>query len=149
VIGVFLFFVEVIILCWAKFWEMGQPLGQPGKLAALVSTIVFCPFLIAFLAFAVYFYSKLADHKYESTSLQIKELEQMLQSIESANKRPNYDLHDTQGTAQRTRQQRFASYPNQSAAFFIDISQSGPDKRKRQSVDCNYAYFNPAYLPVE
>ena len=128
---------------------MGQPLGQPGKLAALVSTIVFCPFLVAFIAFAVYFYSKLADHKYENSSLQIKELEQMLETIESADTLSKYEQIQVQ-VAQKTRQHRYASFPNQSGAFFIDISHKATKTTpRRPSTDLEYAYFNPAYLANE
>lgn len=77
VFGVFLFLIEVAILCWAKFWEMGQPQGQPGKRAALASTIILIPFLITFVVFAVHFYRVLTRYNYERSALQLREVENM------------------------------------------------------------------------
>lgn len=81
-IGVFLFLVEVIILVWVKFWEIGVPLGQPGKTAALVSTIAFLPFILMFFFFAFYFYRDFATNKYEKSTKQIKELESIIVRLE-------------------------------------------------------------------
>ncbi|XP_074595163.1 calcium release-activated calcium channel protein 1-like [Brevipalpus obovatus] len=75
VFGVFLFLVEIAILCWAKFWEMGQPRGMPGKRAALASTIILVPFLIIFVVFAAHFYRVLVKYNYERSASQIRELE--------------------------------------------------------------------------
>lgn len=131
---------------------MGQPHGEPGRMAAFVSTIVFIPFLFAFVAFVVYFYSKLADQKYESTSIQIRKLEKMRDAIESeAVEVPKYDLLEAH-VAQRTRQQRFASFPNQHSSGPIyqeEATKTCCTKQKRRSIDSSHAYYNPAYLSFE
>jgi len=56
VYGVFLFLIEIIILGWVKFWEIGFPQGIPGKKAAFASTLILLPFLGVFIWFIIYFY---------------------------------------------------------------------------------------------
>jgi hypothetical protein len=147
VIGVFLFFIEVIILCWVKFWEMGLPEGEPGKLAARVSTIVFCPFLVAFISFAIYFYSKLADHKYESSTLQIKELEQMLETIEETNNKMTTLSPIKIHVAEKKHSQRFACKPQKSGSFYINLSPRTKNNcyHKQASTSSNAGYQNSAF----
>ncbi|XP_015791124.1 calcium release-activated calcium channel protein 1 [Tetranychus urticae] len=77
VFGLFLFLIEVAILCWVKFWEMGQPNGEPGKRAALASTIILIPVLIIFVVFAAHFYRILTRYNYERSAIQVRELENM------------------------------------------------------------------------
>lgn len=61
---------------------MGQPLGKPGKQAALASTIVFIPFVLIFCFFAIYFYRDFAKNKLSKSTKQIKELETLIVRLE-------------------------------------------------------------------
>ncbi|XP_049838951.1 uncharacterized protein LOC126284221 [Schistocerca gregaria] len=77
VLGLFLFLVEVAILCWVKFWDYSFT-------AAWAATVIVVPVLIVFVAFAVHFYHKLVVHKCESSVADIQELEAMKQQLDSA-----------------------------------------------------------------
>lgn len=89
VFGVFLFLVECAILCWAKFWEMGQPNGEPGKRAAVAATIILIPFLIVFIVFAIHFYRTLVNFNYERSVSQIRELENIASGLNIEQGSPN------------------------------------------------------------
>lgn len=62
--------------------EIGVPQGEPGKKAALASTIAFLPFILMFFFFAFYFYRDFARNKYEKSTKQIKELESIIVRLE-------------------------------------------------------------------
>lgn len=89
VFGVFLFLIECAILCWVKFWEMGQPNGEPGKRAAVAATIILIPFLVVFVVFAIYFYRTLVKFNYERSVLQIRELENIASALNLDSTPPN------------------------------------------------------------
>ncbi|XP_046817234.1 calcium release-activated calcium channel protein 1-like isoform X2 [Vespa crabro] len=77
VLGLFLFLVEVAILCWVKFWDYSFT-------AATASTIIVIPVLIVFVAFAVHFYHSLVVYKCETSISDIKELESIKRNLDNA-----------------------------------------------------------------
>lgn len=76
VLGLFLFLVEVAILCWVKFWDYSFT-------AATASTIIVIPVLIVFIAFAVHFYHSLVVYKCESTATDMNELENIKRNLDN------------------------------------------------------------------
>ncbi|KAJ8679061.1 hypothetical protein QAD02_014848, partial [Eretmocerus hayati] len=77
VLGLFLFLVEVAILCWVKFWDYSFT-------AATASTVIVIPVLIVFIAFAVHFYHSLVVYKCETSNSDIKELENIKRNLDNA-----------------------------------------------------------------
>ncbi|XP_068086570.1 calcium release-activated calcium channel protein 1-like [Anabrus simplex] len=77
VLGLFLFLVEVAILCWVKFWDYSFT-------AAWAATIIVIPVLIVFVAFAVHFYHNLVVHKVEASGDDMRQLEDMKRRLDSA-----------------------------------------------------------------
>ncbi|XP_015178946.1 PREDICTED: protein orai-2-like [Polistes dominula] len=77
VLGLFLFLVEVAILCWVKFWDYSFT-------AATASTIIVIPVLIVFVAFAVHFYHSLVVYKCETSISDMKELESIKRNLDNA-----------------------------------------------------------------
>nr|XP_033333227.1 calcium release-activated calcium channel protein 1-like [Megalopta genalis] len=76
VLGLFLFLVEVAILCWVKFWDY-------SFIAAAASTIIVIPVLIVFIAFAVHFYHSLVVYKCESSVTDMNELESIKRNLDN------------------------------------------------------------------
>ncbi|XP_014477062.1 PREDICTED: calcium release-activated calcium channel protein 1-like [Dinoponera quadriceps] len=76
VLGLFLFLVEVAILCWVKFWDYSFT-------AATASTVIVIPVLIVFVAFAVHFYHSLVVYKCESAVSDMKDLESIKRNLDS------------------------------------------------------------------
>ncbi|KAK0167490.1 hypothetical protein PV327_004883 [Microctonus hyperodae] len=76
VLGLFLFLVEIAILCWVKFWDYSFN-------AAMASTIIVIPVLIVFVAFAVHFYHSLVVYKCESSITDMEELESIKKNLDS------------------------------------------------------------------
>ncbi|XP_032662837.1 calcium release-activated calcium channel protein 1-like [Odontomachus brunneus] len=76
VLGLFLFLVEVAILCWVKFWDYSFT-------AATASTVIVIPVLIVFVAFAVHFYHSLVVYKCESAVSDMKDLESIKRHLDS------------------------------------------------------------------
>ncbi|XP_031832180.1 calcium release-activated calcium channel protein 1 [Nomia melanderi] len=76
VLGLFLFLVEVAILCWVKFWDYSFT-------AATASTIIVIPVLIVFIAFAVHFYHSLVVYKCESSVTDMNELESIKRNLDN------------------------------------------------------------------
>ncbi|XP_026672130.1 calcium release-activated calcium channel protein 1-like [Ceratina calcarata] len=76
VLGLFLFLVEVAILCWVKFWDYSFT-------AATASTIIVIPVLIVFIAFAVHFYHSLVVYKCESSVSDMNELETIKRNLDN------------------------------------------------------------------
>ncbi|XP_063991759.1 calcium release-activated calcium channel protein 1-like [Diachasmimorpha longicaudata] len=77
VLGLFLFLVEVAILCWVKFWDY-------SFMAAMTSTIIVIPVLIIFVAFAVHFYHSLVVYKCEASVEDMEELERIKKKLDKA-----------------------------------------------------------------
>ncbi|XP_015115186.1 protein orai-2 [Diachasma alloeum] len=77
VLGLFLFLVEVAILCWVKFWDY-------SFMAAMTSTIIVIPVLIVFVAFAVHFYHSLVVYKCEASVEDMEELERIKKKLDKA-----------------------------------------------------------------
>lgn len=76
VLGLFLFLVEVAILCWVKFWDYSFT-------AATASTIIVIPVLVVFVAFAVHFYHSLVVYKCETSVSDMKELESIKRNLDN------------------------------------------------------------------
>lgn len=76
VLGLFLFLVEVAILCWVKFWDYSFT-------AATASTIIVIPVLVVFIAFAVHFYHSLVVYKCESSVSDMNELESIKRNLDN------------------------------------------------------------------
>lgn len=77
VFGIFLFLIELAILCWVKFWDS----GTAGYTSSLVSTVMLIPIGIIFVAFAVHFYRTLVSHKFERSERGLQELESMISHL--------------------------------------------------------------------
>lgn len=86
VLGILLFMVEVIILCWIQFYSV-------LKEAAYVATAILVPFLILFIWFAIIFYRNLVAHTYETRKSQIEELKHVLEMGDELTTR---DVHNGQ-----------------------------------------------------
>ncbi|XP_011878079.1 PREDICTED: calcium release-activated calcium channel protein 1-like isoform X1 [Vollenhovia emeryi] len=76
ILGLFLFLVEVAILCWVKFWDYSFT-------AATASTVIVIPVLIVFVAFAVHFYHSLVVYKCESAVSDMKDLESIKRNLDN------------------------------------------------------------------
>lgn len=76
VLGLFLFLVEVAILCWVKFWDY-------SFLAAIASTAIVIPVLIVFVAFAIHFYHSLVVYKCETSINDMEELESIKKNLDN------------------------------------------------------------------
>lgn len=81
VFGILLFMIEIIILCWLKFWDIGHESGS-GRVSSIVATVILIPVVITFIAFAVHFYRKLVAHQYERTEKDLNELECMVSRLQ-------------------------------------------------------------------
>ncbi|XP_050548791.1 uncharacterized protein LOC126910342 isoform X2 [Daktulosphaira vitifoliae] len=77
VLGLFLFLVEVAILCWVKFWDHSVR-------AAMAATIIVIPVLFIFVFFVFHFYKNLVVHKCKSTVSDIKELEAIKKKLDAS-----------------------------------------------------------------
>lgn len=77
VLGILLFLVEVMILCWVKFYPFDS------HLAAWVATGLLIPIIFIFIAFAAHFYLKLVGHKSEIYEHNIKELELLKNQLDN------------------------------------------------------------------
>lgn len=100
-LGIFLFLVEVVLLCWIKFLPVDsgatnqvavaaaelalarvncsspkptRPPGYSGWQAALASTIIMVPVGVIFVVFTIHFYRSLVRHKTERHHQEIEEL---------------------------------------------------------------------------
>ncbi|XP_059490410.1 calcium release-activated calcium channel protein 1-like isoform X2 [Neocloeon triangulifer] len=76
VLGLFLFLVEVAILCWVKFWDYSFA-------SAVASTAIAVPSLLIFIGFAVHFYHTLVVHKCKASDLDLQALEKMKTDLEN------------------------------------------------------------------
>ncbi|XP_066144906.1 calcium release-activated calcium channel protein 1-like [Euwallacea fornicatus] len=79
ILGLFLFMVEVAILCWVKFWDYSFT-------AAVAATIIVIPVLITFVLFAAHFYHSLVVDKCNSSVSDMRKLEEMKQNLDEISK---------------------------------------------------------------
>ncbi|CAH0402784.1 unnamed protein product [Chilo suppressalis] len=82
VLGLFLFLVEIAILCWVKFWDYSFA-------AATAATVIVIPVLIVFVAFAIHFYHSLVVQKCETSVQDIEQLESMKRDLDTATVKVN------------------------------------------------------------
>ncbi|XP_026755104.2 calcium release-activated calcium channel protein 1-like isoform X1 [Galleria mellonella] len=82
VLGLFLFLVEIAILCWVKFWDYSFA-------AATAATVIVIPVLIVFVAFAIHFYHSLVVQKCETSVQDIEQLENMKRDLDTATVKVN------------------------------------------------------------
>jgi calcium release-activated calcium channel protein 1 len=84
--GILLFMIEIAILCWVKFWDVGMQDGsKSGQSAALVATLLLVPIVCVFLFFAVHFYRNLVAHEYERSAKGLEELHVMVSQLQTDN----------------------------------------------------------------
>ena len=81
VFGIFLFLIELAILCWVKFWDVRYHGQDSGQKSALVATIILIPIGIIFIGFAIHFYRTLVSHKFEGTVKNLQEVENMREQL--------------------------------------------------------------------
>ncbi|KAL1489457.1 hypothetical protein ABEB36_014347 [Hypothenemus hampei] len=79
ILGLFLFMVEVAILCWVKFWDYSFT-------AAVAATIIVIPVLLTFVLFAAHFYHSLVVDKCNSSISDMRKLEEMKQNLDEITK---------------------------------------------------------------
>lgn len=81
-IGIFLFLVEIDLICWVKFWKYGSSSGTNiGMIASISVTIALIPILILFIVFAVKFYRNLVTHQFEKSEREILELDTLIDQL--------------------------------------------------------------------
>ncbi|KAG2463525.1 calcium release-activated calcium channel protein 1-like [Polypterus senegalus] len=89
-LGILLFLVEVVLLCWVKFLPVGVPVMKDGLIinttenskydeserwnAALAATVIMVPVVLIFMAFAFHFYRSLVTHKTDRHTQGLDEL---------------------------------------------------------------------------
>ncbi|XP_078278228.1 protein orai-2 isoform X2 [Rhinoraja longicauda] len=88
-LGIILFLLEVVLLCWIKFLPVDsnrkrqkvvsdQPVeGHTGRDAALASTVIMAPVGLIFVIFTIHFYRSLVGHKTERHNQEIEELHKL------------------------------------------------------------------------
>lgn len=74
--GIILFLAEITLVCWLQFVTLNRN-------AAVASTAIVVPVLVIFLLFAAHFYRRLISHKYEKSSRDLEDLEQMAAQLEN------------------------------------------------------------------
>lgn len=78
-IGIFLFLVEIDLICWVKFWSYGVKSGRDvGYIVSISVTIALIPILMLFIMFAVKFYRNLVSHQFEISEREMSELDKMI-----------------------------------------------------------------------
>lgn len=84
-LGIFLFLVEIDLICWVKFWNYGSIIESSGlnigKISAIAVTIVLIPVMIIFIVFAVTFYRNLVTHQFEKSEREILELDSLINQL--------------------------------------------------------------------
>lgn len=81
VFGIFLFLIELAIICWVKLWNVTSGDYKSGQMAAFVCSIMLIPIGIIFIAFAIHFYRSLVSHKFERSEKNLQELEHMVSQL--------------------------------------------------------------------
>ncbi|CAF0727686.1 unnamed protein product [Rotaria sp. Silwood1] len=69
--GIFLFLVEIALVCWVKFFFVTRP-------AAIATTIVIVPVIILFCIFSLHFYRRLVSFKLSRHQDELNEIENTL-----------------------------------------------------------------------
>lgn len=83
-IGIFLFLVEIDLICWVKFWNYGSSSGSDvGRIVSICVTIILIPVLLLFIIFAVTFYRNLVTHQFEKSEREIIELDTLINELNS------------------------------------------------------------------
>ncbi|XP_065663930.1 protein orai-3 [Hydra vulgaris] len=77
-LGTLLFLIEIPVLMWVKFYSTSPP-------AAIACTIIMVPVCIVFVIFAIVFYRKLIKHKYDRSSHEIEEMENLAKQLSKSN----------------------------------------------------------------
>lgn len=81
-IGIFLFLIEIDLICWVKFWNYGVQSGtNVGKIASISVTMALIPILLLFIGFAVVFYRNLVTHQFEKSEREILELDSLINQL--------------------------------------------------------------------
>ncbi|CAH1976931.1 unnamed protein product [Acanthoscelides obtectus] len=75
ILGLFLFLIEIAILCWVKFWDYSFT-------AAMASTVIVIPVLITFVLFAAHFYHSLVVYKCHTSSSDMEKLEDIKKHLD-------------------------------------------------------------------
>ncbi|CAG9821383.1 unnamed protein product [Phaedon cochleariae] len=75
ILGLFLFLIEVAILCWVKFWDYSFT-------AAIASTVIVIPVLVVFVFFAAHFYHSLVVYKCNTSSHDMQKLEDLKKHLD-------------------------------------------------------------------
>ncbi|XP_056630271.1 calcium release-activated calcium channel protein 1-like isoform X2 [Diorhabda sublineata] len=75
ILGLFLFLIEVAILCWVKFWDYSFT-------AAVAATVIVIPVLITFVLFAAHFYHSLVVYKCKSSNSDMEKLENIKKQLD-------------------------------------------------------------------
>ena len=70
-LGIFLFLVEIAIVCWVKFYFV-------ARAAAIATTIVIVPVIILFCIFSLHFYRRLVSFKLSRHQDELNEIENSL-----------------------------------------------------------------------
>jgi calcium release-activated calcium channel protein 1 len=70
-LGIFLFLVEIAIVCWVKFYYVTRP-------AAIATTIVIVPIIILFCIFSLHFYRRMVSFKLSRHQDELNEIENTL-----------------------------------------------------------------------
>lgn len=81
-IGIFLFLVEIDLICWVKFWNYGANSGTNiGYIASISVTLALVPIFVLFILFAVKFYRSLVTHQFEQSERGILELDTLMNEL--------------------------------------------------------------------
>ncbi|KAJ8916614.1 hypothetical protein NQ315_000259, partial [Exocentrus adspersus] len=75
ILGLFLFLIEIAILCWVKFWDYSFT-------AAVAATIIVIPVLVTFVLFAAHFYHSLVVYKCDKSSSDMAKLEDIKKHLD-------------------------------------------------------------------
>lgn len=73
--GLFLFLIELSILCWVKFWDYSFA-------AAVAATVIVIPVLIIFVLFAAHFYHSLVVYKCQVSNQDMEKLEDLKRNLD-------------------------------------------------------------------
>lgn len=81
-IGIFLFLVDIDLICWVKFWNYGAHSGtNVGMIASISVTIALIPIFAIFIIFAIDFYRNLVTHQFEKSEREILELDSLINQL--------------------------------------------------------------------
>nr|XP_023016716.1 calcium release-activated calcium channel protein 1-like [Leptinotarsa decemlineata] len=75
ILGLFLFLIEIAILCWVKFWDYSFT-------AAIAATVIVIPVLITFVLFAAHFYHSLVVYKCATSINDMEKLEDIKKHLD-------------------------------------------------------------------